>query len=81
MLQTSAILVTGTLALAHPKARNALKKAVQVAREGNTKVSTVLALPAAKHAKAVEKDTSLQIQLNVTCPGPILLPRIMSPSM
>ncbi|KAF5831723.1 Ribokinase-like protein [Dunaliella salina] len=36
--KTSAVLVTGTLALAHPQARNALKRAVQVAREGNSKV-------------------------------------------
>lgn len=37
-IKTSAVLVTGTLALAHPQTRNALRRAVRVAREGNSKV-------------------------------------------
>eukprot|EP00967_Tisochrysis_lutea_P077655 scaffold105522_cov18-Tisochrysis_lutea.AAC.1 len=38
------VLVTGTLALAHPQTRNALRRAVRVAREGNSKYRILLAV-------------------------------------
>lgn len=46
-LQTSALLVTGTLGLAHPTTAAAMKKAVAVAREGGSKVTGRLSGPAA----------------------------------